>query len=157
MIAPPATLGIIGGGQLGMMAIREGQRMGYRSIVWDPDPECPASRLADQTITAPWDDFEAAERLAAAADVVTFEFEHISPDTVAWLEERKEVYPGSPILRVSQHRRVEKSELQARGFPVVDYTVASSRHELHRDASPGRHAPPRCALRSPRETISRRG
>ena len=130
MISPPGTIGIIGGGQLGMMAIRESQRMGYRSVVWDPDSECPASRLADQTITAPWDDFSAAERLAAGADVVTFEFEHISPETVAWLEERKTVYPGSPILRVSQHRRIEKSELRQRGFPVVDYEVAASRQEL---------------------------
>ncbi len=130
MIAPPGTLGIIGGGQLGMMAVREGQRMGYRSIVWDPDPECPASRLADRTLTAPWDDFGAAEQLAAAADVVTFEFEHIDPDTVAWLEERKQVYPGSPILKVSQHRRIEKSELRGRGFPVVDYETASTRGQL---------------------------
>jgi 5-(carboxyamino)imidazole ribonucleotide synthase len=130
MISPPGTIGIIGGGQLGMMAIREAQRMGYRSIVWDPDPTCPAGRLADLTITAPWDDFRAAEQLASGADVVTFEFEHISPDTVAWLEERKQVYPGSPILKVSQHRRVEKSELRQRGFPVVDFEVAGSRQEL---------------------------
>lgn len=130
MIAPPGTIGVIGGGQLGMMAIREAQRMGYRSIVWDPDPECPASRLADQTISAPWDDFNAAGRLAEGADVVTFEFENISPETVAWLEERKPVHPGSAILRVSQHRRVEKAELRRRGFPVVDYAVATTREEL---------------------------
>jgi len=130
MIAPPGTIGMIGGGQLGMMAIREAQRMGYRSIVWDPDPDCPASRLADELISAPWDDFGAAGRLAGGADVVTFEFENISPDTVAWLEERKPVHPGSAILKVSQHRRVEKSELKRRGFPVVDYAVATSREEL---------------------------
>lgn len=130
MIQPPGTIGMIGGGQLGMMALREAQRMGYQSIVWDPDPECPASRLADQTISAPWDDFAAAGRLAESADVVTFEFENISPDTVAWLEERKPVYPGSAILKVSQHRQTEKSELRRRGFPVVEYAVASSREEL---------------------------
>ena len=121
---------MIGGGQLGMMAIREAQRMGYRSIVWDPDSECPASRLADETISAPWDDFSAAERLARGADVVTFEFENISPETVAWLEKRKPVHPGSEILKVSQHRRVEKSELRRRGFPVVEYAVATSRKEI---------------------------
>lgn len=121
---------MIGGGQLGMMAIREAQRMGYRSIVWDPDAECPASRLADETINAPWDDFRAAERLAEKADVVTFEFENISPETVAWLEQRKPVHPGSAILKVSQHRRAEKSELNRRGFPVVEYAVATAREEI---------------------------
>ena len=44
-ILPPATIGVIGGGQLGMMTLREAQRMGYRTVVWDPDPDCPASRL----------------------------------------------------------------------------------------------------------------
>jgi len=116
---------MIGGGQLGMMAIREAQRMGYRSIVWDPDPDCPASRLADELISAPWDDFGAAGRLAGGADVVTFEVENISPDTVAWLEERKPVHPGSAILKVSQHRRVEKSELKRRGFSVVADSVTT--------------------------------
>lgn len=120
-ILPPAVIGIIGGGQLGMMIIREAQRMGYRSIVWDPDAECPASRLADETITAPFNDQAAAKRLAEQADVITYEFEHISPEIVEWLEQSKHVYPGSAILRSTQHRRLEKEELKRKGFPVVEY------------------------------------
>jgi len=81
-LLPPSVLGIIGGGQLGMMTVREAQRMGYRSIVWDPDRTCPASRLADETIVAPFSDEVAARRLATSADVVTYEFEHISTDIV---------------------------------------------------------------------------
>jgi len=129
-IVPPAKIGIIGGGQLGMMAIREAQRMGYRSIVWDPDPECPASVLADETITAPYADRDAAKHLAESSAVVTYEFEHIDAETVEWIEKRKTLFPGSPILRVAQHRQIEKEELSQRGFPIVEYRLAATREEL---------------------------
>ncbi len=129
-LLPPATIGIIGGGQLGMMAIREAQRMGYRSIVWDPDPDCPASVLANETITAPYDDRAAAQQLAERSDVITYEFEHIDARTVEWLEQHKTLFPGSPILRVSQHRQIEKEELSRRGFPIVEYRLAATRAEL---------------------------
>ncbi|HAL57143.1 MAG TPA: 5-(carboxyamino)imidazole ribonucleotide synthase, partial [Bacteroidetes bacterium] len=129
-IHPPAAIGIIGGGQLGMMVVREAQRMGYRSVVWDPDPDCPASRLADETITASFGDREAAGRLASAADVVTYEFENVDPEIVEWLEESKIVFPGSAILRIAQHRRSEKDRLQKRGFPTVTFQAVESRQEL---------------------------
>lgn len=129
-ILPPATIGIIGGGQLGMMLIREAQRMGYRSIVLDPDPQCPASRLADETITAPFEDIDAADKLAQRASVITYEFESINPDVVERIEQTKPVYPGSGILRVAQNRRLEKEELSRRGFPVVRFRIARTSAEI---------------------------
>ena len=129
-IFPPATIGIIGGGQLGMMTIREAQRMGYRSIVWDPTPECPASRLADETITAPFEDHRAAHRLAMTADVVTYEFEHIDPSAVEVVAKLKPVFPGIEILKISQHRRIEKESLQKAGFPVAPFRVVQNGDEL---------------------------
>lgn len=129
-ILPPATLGIIGGGQLGMMIIREAQRMGYRTAVWDPEADCPASRLADDTITAPFSDRNGAEKLARLADVVTYEFENVNPEMVEWIERIKPVYPGSGILRIAQHRREEKEELARRGFPTVGYRVAHGPKEV---------------------------
>jgi len=131
-LLPPATIGIIGGGQLGMMAVREAQRMGYRSIIWDPTPECPASRLADTTITAPFDDHDAAQRLARAADVVTYEFEHIDPAAVEVVNNIKPVYPGIEILKVSQHRQFEKETLQNAGFPIVAFKVVRTPDELRK-------------------------
>lgn len=130
LVLPPATIGIVGGGQLGMMTVREAQRMGYRSAVWDPDPDCPASRLADLTVAAPFKDRQAAERLASESDVMTYEFEHVDPDLIEWLGTQKPLFPGSEILRVSRHRRLEKLELQKRGFPVVEYSLASAPEEL---------------------------
>ncbi len=131
-ILPPATIGIIGGGQLGMMIVREAQRMGYRTVVWDPDSSCPASRLADRTITASFTDHAAAGQLSTLADVVTYEFENVDAGMVRWLEERNVVHPGSRILEISQYRRTEKDELRRRGFPTVEYRLASTPEELSR-------------------------
>lgn len=129
-ILPPAVLGMIGGGQLGMMTVREAHRMGYRSVIWDPDPDCPAARLADDCITAPFDDFSAAERLVQKADILTYEFENVDPGVVEWVEGRKEIYPGHRILRVARHRRMEKEELQRRGYPTVPFQTATGKAEL---------------------------
>lgn len=104
--------------------------MGYRSVVWDPDPECPASRLADRSITAPFQDRQAALTLAQSSDVVTYEFENIDAETVEAIEKIRPVYPGSRILRIAQHRRMEKEALASAGFPVVRHAVADNAASL---------------------------
>jgi 5-(carboxyamino)imidazole ribonucleotide synthase len=129
-IKPPATIGMIGGGQLGMMTIREAHRMGFRSVVWDPDPDCPAARLADTLLTAPFSDQGAARALAESSDVVTYEFESIDPGMVEMVEKARPVYPGSRILRIARHRKLEKEALKKAGFPVVPFSIASSKDEL---------------------------
>lgn len=113
-----------------MMTVREAQRMGFRTIVWDPDPECPASQLADQMITAPFDDAGASAKFARTADVITYEFENISAGTIAVLEQSRAVFPGSGILSIAQHRHEEKQTLQQRGFPVVPFATASGTKEV---------------------------
>jgi 5-(carboxyamino)imidazole ribonucleotide synthase len=131
-ILPPSTIGIVGGGQLGMMTVREAHRMGYRTVVWDPDPRCPASRLADEMITAPFDQADAASQFSALADVITYEFENINAGIVALLEQFKPLYPGSSILSIAQHRREEKQTLQQRGFPVVPFAAARGGAEIRK-------------------------
>jgi 5-(carboxyamino)imidazole ribonucleotide synthase len=131
-LTPPATIGIVGGGQLGMMAVREAQRMGYRTVVLDPDPNCSASRLADETIAARFDDLRAATELAERSDVVTYEFENVNVEAIRTIEQTRTVYPGSSILEICQHRRLEKQELQRRGLPVVDFRNATSAEEMRR-------------------------
>jgi 5-(carboxyamino)imidazole ribonucleotide synthase len=122
-LLPPATIGIIGGGQLGMMLVREAQRMGYRTIVWDPDPACPAHRLADETLSAPFNDTTTARRLAAIADTVTYEFENIDAAAVRLIEQTRPVFPGSAILAIAQNRALEKDTLRKLGFSVARYEV----------------------------------
>src|SRR3974390_231285 len=125
MVLPGSTIGVIGGGQLGMMLVREAQRMGYRTCVLEPAPDCPASRLADVTITAEYDDPAALERFAELCDVITYEFENIPADPVRELELLCPLVPGSEILAISQNRSLEKSELQRRGFPVVRHRICN--------------------------------
>lgn len=129
-LLPSSTIGIIGGGQLGMMTVREAHRMGYRTVIWDPDQDCPAGRLADDVITAPFADSDAAKRLADASDVVTYEFENIDPSAVDVVEALKPVFPGSGILRIARHRKNEKESLQKAGFPVVSYASVRKEQEL---------------------------
>ncbi|MDW8030165.1 MAG: NAD(P)-dependent oxidoreductase, partial [Armatimonadota bacterium] len=73
-ILPGSKIGIFGGGQLGRMAAIAAKRMGYRVIVLDPTPDCPAGQVADDEINAPYDDVEAAKELARRSHVVTVEF-----------------------------------------------------------------------------------
>lgn len=131
-IVPPATIGIVGGGQLGMMTIREAHRIGYRSIVWDPDEQCPASRLADAVVTAPFDDMSMVESFARRCDVITFEFENVDSRVIRELGHRTPLYPGIDILEISQNRKREKEELRSRGFSTVDFRCVTSSEEISR-------------------------
>ncbi len=78
-ILPGATIGIFGGGQLGRMTAMAARGMGYRILVLDPDPACPARFVVDGCIEAGWDDSREAANLARGCDVVTLEIEQISP------------------------------------------------------------------------------
>ena len=130
MLKLGATIGIIGGGQLGMMTVREAQRIGFRSLVWDPDANCSASRLADEVVAARFADASAAETLARQSDVVTYDFEHIDLAAVAHIETSKRVFPDGNVLRIAQNRRTEKNWLKEHGFPVVDFRIAEDERAL---------------------------
>lgn len=117
-LMPGATIGVIGGGQLGRMLALEARRMGYRICVLDPDPQCPAGQVADDQVVAAYADLEAARDLARRTDVVTCEFENVDAAAVAAAESLRPVYPGSRVLRIAQHRVREKETLARMGFPV---------------------------------------
>ena len=87
-IAPPAVIGILGGGQLGRMLGQAARAMGYRVAVLDPDPDCPAAAVADQLVVGSYDDVGAALRLAELSDVVTYELEHVAAAVVEAVEAR---------------------------------------------------------------------
>jgi 5-(carboxyamino)imidazole ribonucleotide synthase len=108
-ILPPATIGILGGGQLGRMLGFAARAMGYRIVVLDPDPDCPAAAVADRVVVGDYDDAEAALDLADEADVVTYELEHVGLDVVRAALERAPVRPGLEPLRVTQDRLAERA------------------------------------------------
>src|SRR5437763_627221 len=78
-ILPPATIGILGGGQLGRMTALAARAMGYRVQVLDPDPDCAARPVVDRVVAARFDDAEGAAELARGCDVITLEIEQIAP------------------------------------------------------------------------------
>jgi 5-(carboxyamino)imidazole ribonucleotide synthase len=130
-ILPGATLGILGGGQLGRMFALEAKRMGYRVVTLEPTPDSPCGQVADEQILADYTDEAALKRLADACDVVTYEFENIDARAVEFLEGLgKAVHPDSRVLRISQDRLLEKDFLRGAGLGVTAYLALNSEADL---------------------------
>ncbi|MFB5192070.1 5-(carboxyamino)imidazole ribonucleotide synthase [Alicyclobacillus fastidiosus] len=126
VILPPATIGILGGGQLGRMMALDGRKLGYRFSVLDPTPDCPTSHVADEQVVADFSDVEAARRLAELSDVVTYEFENVDAEVAKALETFSRVPQGSSLLATTQHRVREKSTLKEAGIPVTPFVPITS-------------------------------
>jgi 5-(carboxyamino)imidazole ribonucleotide synthase len=122
-IVPPATLGILGGGQLGRYAVMAAASMGYRTIVLDPDPSAPAGLLAHEHLVAAYDDPDALRRLAFECDAVTTEFENPPAAALDELAATVVVAPSAAAVRIAQDRVAEKTFLVENCFPVGRYQV----------------------------------
>jgi 5-(carboxyamino)imidazole ribonucleotide synthase len=107
-LAPGATIGVLGGGQLGRMLGYAARAMGYGIVVLDPDPRCPSAAIADGVVVGRYDDAAAALELAERADVVTYELEHVAEVAVAGVAGQVPVRPGLTALRVTQDRLAER-------------------------------------------------
>lgn len=129
VIAPGATIGVLGGGQLGRMMALAGSNLGYRFVAMDPTPDAPCGQVAGQ-IVARYDDQDAARELAARADVITYEFENVDAGVAALLEEASYVPQGSRLLYTTQHRLREKRAIEAAGVKVAPYAEIGSEEEL---------------------------
>ncbi len=114
-LAPGSTIGILGGGQLGRMLGFAARAMGYRIIALDPDPLCPTAAVADEIIVGRYDDVEAARRLGQAADVVTYELEHIGLEAAAAAGAGAPLRPGLAALAKTQDRLAERRFIRSIG------------------------------------------
>jgi 5-(carboxyamino)imidazole ribonucleotide synthase len=130
VLEPPATLGVIGGGQLGRMFLLAAHRMGFRTVALCDGPDSPAAQLARKVIIAAPGDLEGLRRLAAATDAITIEFENISAPGLRWLARRKTVRPGWRSVWVAQNRIREKSFLKRHGFPLPVWFPVRDEEEL---------------------------
>jgi 5-(carboxyamino)imidazole ribonucleotide synthase len=130
IVRPGELLAILGGGQLGRMTAMAARTMGYRVRVMDPERECPASFVADETIVGRWDDVNAARRLADGADVVTLEIEQIGVDALRVVESLAPLRPGVEPIRIIQDKTLQKPWLAANGFPVGPFRVVRNEAEL---------------------------
>jgi 5-(carboxyamino)imidazole ribonucleotide synthase len=122
-------VGIVGGGQLGMMLAEAGTGLGIECITLDPAPDSPASRVAPAIVGA-YDDETALAELAAAADVVTYEFENVPVASALFLAERVHVLPPPESLEFAQDRLLEKTLFEEVGLAVAPFSPVASRDEL---------------------------
>jgi 5-(carboxyamino)imidazole ribonucleotide synthase len=129
-IVPPATIGILGGGQLGRMLAVAARAMGYRIAVLDPDPDCPAASVADTVIVAGYDDVGGALRLAERCDVVTYELEHVATEVVDEIDALRPVRPGRVPLHVTQDRLAERRFLESAGAMVAPWCEVRTTDDL---------------------------
>ena len=125
LILPGETIGIIGGGQLGKMMALSAKAMGFRVVVLDPTEDCPCGQVGDEQIVGGYDDLDKIKQLSEQSDVVTYEFENIDADALAWLNKHAYVPQGTELLRVTQDRIEEKRNIEAAGVSVAPYAVVA--------------------------------
>ena len=130
IISPGATLGVLGGGQLGRMFAIAARRLGYRIHVFCPEADSPAAPVADRTFVAPYDDLEQVRAFARSVDVVTFEFENVPSATSDACAEWVPVRPDGKVLHITQQRLREKGFLRHHGFPVTPFQAIHSQEDL---------------------------
>jgi 5-(carboxyamino)imidazole ribonucleotide synthase len=133
-ILPGATIGVLGGGQLGRMMAHAGNRIGYKFVTLDPTPDSPCGQTAAQIVAA-YDDQEAARELAKRSDVITYEFENVDAGVAAMLEAESYVPQGSALLYTTQHRLREKRAIEAAGVKVAPYAEILSLDSLREAAA----------------------
>ena len=129
-ILPYSTIGIIGGGQLARMMCLAAKAMGYFTAVLDPTPNCPAGQVSDTEITAAYSDMAAIKRLAEISDVITYEFENIDYNALAWLEKNAYLPQRSDVLKITQHRFFEKTAIKDMGIPAAEFTLINGEASL---------------------------
>jgi 5-(carboxyamino)imidazole ribonucleotide synthase len=129
-ILPPATLGMLGGGQLGRFFVSAAQEMGYKVWVLDPDPHSPAGRIADRHLVAAYDDYVALDALAADCAAVTTEFENVPADTLDYLNKFILVHPAASAVAVCQNRIAEKTFLADHGLPHGPFAAIRSEDDI---------------------------
>jgi len=122
-------VGILGGGQLGRMLALAGHPLGCSPIVIDPDPDAPAASVAEH-VTGAYDAPQALDRLAAAVDVATYEFENVPASAVRHLAERVPVFPTAAALELAQDRLSEKRLFASLDIPTAPFAPVTTEDEL---------------------------
>jgi 5-(carboxyamino)imidazole ribonucleotide synthase len=129
-IAPGATLGVMGGGQLGRMFVHAAQQMGYATAVLDPDEASPAGLVAHHHIRTGYLDENGLAQLAQASAAVTTEFENVPAEALRTLARQRPVAPGADAVAICQDRAAEKAHFVACGVPCAPHAVIDSAGQL---------------------------
>ena len=129
-IQPGATLGVMGGGQLGRMFVHAAQTMGYFTAVLDPDASSPAGRVSHHHVQTDYLDPEGLAELARMSDAVTTEFENVPAPALAELARHTPVAPGAAAVAIAQDRASEKAHFTRLGVPCAPYAVIETADDL---------------------------
>ncbi|MFC5586596.1 5-(carboxyamino)imidazole ribonucleotide synthase [Nitratireductor kimnyeongensis] len=127
-----ATIGILGGGQLGRMLAMAAAKLGYRTVVLDPAADSPAAQVANTFIHAAYDDTAALKALLRQSDVITYEFENVPVATALSLSEEASVFPPPEALEAAQDRLAEKIFLNAAGISTAPFVSVDNDADLAR-------------------------
>ncbi len=125
-----ATLGVMGGGQLGRMFVHAAQSQGYRTVVLDLDPQSPAGLVAHEHIRADYLDETGLDQLAARCDAITTEFENVPAQALERLAATRFVAPAGAAVAICQDRAAEKAHFRASGVACAPYAVIESEADL---------------------------
>lgn len=129
-LPPGATIGILGGGQLGRMLSVAASRLGFRTHIYEPAANPPAGHVADRVTTAPYEDLDALRAFAASVDVVTYEFENVPTEALDAIEALRPIRPNRRALAVSQDRMSEKDFLNQIGLTTAPYAAVTTAADL---------------------------
>ena len=132
MLAPGATIGILGGGQLGRMTAQAAARLGFTTHIFSTEPESPGAQVTPYITVAALDDVEALARFAASVDVVTYETENIPLATLDAILPQAPVRPGVQVLRIAQDRLLEKDYLRSIDVATAQYREVTGPEALGR-------------------------
>lgn len=120
-LLPGATVGVVGGGQLGRYFVIAARQLGYHCCVLDPDANAPAMQLASTAIVGKYDDEAALKQLAEACDAVTIEFENVPAASLELLNNTTRIAPSAAVVKIAQDRHLEKQTAIAHGLQPVPY------------------------------------
>lgn len=126
----PATLGVMGGGQLGRMFVHAAQSMGYFTVVLDPDTSSPAGLVSHQHIQRDYLDAQGLAQLVQHCAAVTTEFENVPAAALATLAATRPTAPNAEAVAIAQDRIQEKAHLARSGVPVAPYAVIENAADL---------------------------
>ena len=129
-LAPGSTIGILGGGQLGRMLAVAAARLGFKTCVFEPGGDCPASHVSNHHYQKPYDDTDALRHFAQAVDAVTYEFENIPTAALDTIEAIRPIHPNRRALATSQDRLTEKDFLTDLGLTCAPYANVESADDL---------------------------
>ncbi|MBV1706413.1 MAG: 5-(carboxyamino)imidazole ribonucleotide synthase [Hyphomicrobiales bacterium] len=132
IVAPGATIGILGGGQLARMLALAAAGLGYRIHIYAPEADSPARDVSAAFTKAAYEDERALQRFAAEVDIVTYEFENVPAATAHFLEKLRPLRPGAEALVATQDRLVEKRFFKALGLETAPFQPVDNGGELAR-------------------------